>query len=1052
MSTQSDLEISSKDAFAAIATMELGGKREGMESPDRVPCLETVLPLKAIEGAELALPRSPKIETPDALELALAAERERVAPYLRNLAPELPATRVFKSFDRADWRIEGARSGEALQAALAGEGEWESVSIPHYGPPLGKASTLYRVSFDLPEGFGSKESLFLCFDAVDYRCQPYLNGVCLGEHEGIFEAFEFEISTTVKAKGNVLLVRVENDFTMLGEAFEEGQADGDKIYAATGLGYDDPEQGWHHCPAGMGIWQPFRIEGRSRLAVADVYVQPTAALDAVELCIEVDNYGGSHAEELGFQIAIYGQNFEASVYTDYWYSPITQPEAGFGDLDKELEQSIPLLAGPGRNYFKLTLSMPEARIWDLETPWLYQVQVRLLNGDGDLLDAASQQFGMRSFVQDETTSPKGKFYLNGREIRLRGANTMGNLDLCVFRNDTPQLIDDILLARLTHMNFLRLTQHPVQKQVYEYCDRLGMLLQTDLPLFGTLRRNQFLECVRQAGAMEKLVRSHPSNILVSFINEPFPNGRSRPHRFLERDEMQLFYKLAIEEVHRHNKQRVIKCVDGDYDPPAAFGMPDNHCYCGWYLGHGVDLGQLYAGHWLPVKSGWHYGCGEFGAEGLDSLEVMQAHYPEAWLPVTVKAPWNPGVIPKAQSHNFHGLWYDTPVDVEGWINASQDHQEWVNRLMTEAFRRMPGMNSFAVHLFIDAWPAGWMKTLMDVNRIPKKSWFSYRDALTPLAVSLRCDRTAGVAGEIISVEPWVVNDFERIPDNCELRYIISCDSKVWYQGNSPAKIAPVMPQSQGRLQFQLPEVAALNTCDINLSLVDASGKALHDTQVTLDVYPNFEPQKEGVRIHVLGNGPDGYEWLRELGYTCSEKTAIQDAEVILITDLKAYLREADTLDAVVRGGAVAFFFPLPVGSHRIGASMVEIKKAGMGPRHFVSCQTDHPMVLDFKMDAFKFWYDESCGHPSPILNSSFEGERWNCILKTSDGGWGRSWEPVMAAGEKAHGKGKWRICQVDLRHRVKTNPVAKIFGRRMLEPIQAKADAVTVSLDAGILK
>jgi len=46
-----------------------------------------------------------------------------------------------------------------------------------------------------------------------------------------------------------------------------------------------------------------------------------------------------------------------------------------------------------------------------------------------------------------------------------------------------------------------------------------------------------------------------------------------------------------------------------------------------------------------------------------------------------------------------------------------------------------------------------MKTIMDVNRIPKKSWFSYRDALTPLAVSLRCDRTAGIAGERIEVEP-----------------------------------------------------------------------------------------------------------------------------------------------------------------------------------------------------------------------------------------------------------------------------------------------------------
>ena len=32
---------------------------------------------------------------------------------------------------------------------------------------------------------------------------------------------------------------------------------------------------------------------------------------------------------------------------------------------------------------------------------------------------------MREFRQDEDSTPKGKFYLNGREIRLRGANTMG---------------------------------------------------------------------------------------------------------------------------------------------------------------------------------------------------------------------------------------------------------------------------------------------------------------------------------------------------------------------------------------------------------------------------------------------------------------------------------------------------------------------------------------------------------------------------------------------------------------------------------------------------
>ena len=57
---------------------------------------------------------------------------------------------------------------------------------------------------------------------------------------------------------------------MLGQAFSDGDTDGDKVYAATGLGYDDPEEGWHHCPPGMGIWQGVRFEARSRLAITDL--------------------------------------------------------------------------------------------------------------------------------------------------------------------------------------------------------------------------------------------------------------------------------------------------------------------------------------------------------------------------------------------------------------------------------------------------------------------------------------------------------------------------------------------------------------------------------------------------------------------------------------------------------------------------------------------------------------------------------------------------------------------------------------------------------------
>ena len=43
------------------------------------------------------------------------------------------------------------------------------------------------------------------------------------------------------------------------------------------------------------------------------------------------------------------------------------------------------------------------------------------------------------------------------------------------------------------------------------------MLQTDLPLFGSLRPNLFAEGVKQAGEMERLVRNHPSNIMVTYI-------------------------------------------------------------------------------------------------------------------------------------------------------------------------------------------------------------------------------------------------------------------------------------------------------------------------------------------------------------------------------------------------------------------------------------------------------------------------------------------------------------------------------------------------------
>lgn len=714
------------------------------------------------------------------MAVELKRQREVFEPFLKNYAPELENKRISVPLDSFAWRIETDNDRQDFPRVLAGDGQWQQVQIPHYGPPLGKAVTYYRTEFNVTPEMLAKGALFICFKGVDYKSHVFINNYYLGSHEGFFAPFEFEFTGQARPGNNVLLVKVENDFICMGSRANDSNEkfSGDKIYASTGCGYDDPEIGWHHCPPGMGIYQDVFVEARNRIHFHDVYVRPLPKSDQAEAWIEVYNCD-IEPKEIAIELSVYGQNFNQTILENFRYKPHSIHVPGLGDVAKRSDRNVPLLIGPGVNLFKIPLTITNAKKWEIQSPWLYQLQVKLFNDSENLLDIAKQQFGMRSFAMDENSIPKGRFYLNSEEVKLRGANTMGHLQQCVIKKDWDQLVDDILLAKICNMNFLRLTQRPVQPEIYQFCDRLGLMTQTDLPLFGVLRRNQFCEAVRQAGEMERLIRKYACNIIVSYINEPFPNAMDEPHRHLCREEMENFFKAADFVVHIANPDRVIKAVDGDYDPPEP-GLPDNHCYCGWYNGHGLDLGQLHKGFWQRVKRDWNYGCGEFGSEGLDPVKLMRKYYPSHWLPQTLddEKTWNPDQIVNAQTGRFHYMWFDTQDNLNDWVLKSQQHQHWITKLMTEAFRRNNSMNSFAIHLFIDAFPSGWMKTIVDVDRQPKPAYFTYREALTPLMTNLRSDRLTFYSGEEISLEAWICNDLNESPVNTTLHYCVEMDGKV----------------------------------------------------------------------------------------------------------------------------------------------------------------------------------------------------------------------------------------------------------------------------------
>lgn len=1044
------------DEFANIAAGGVSTEGKGLEASKPEVFTKEVWTL---ESAEAPYTFPPKMHTREELYRELERQKEQYRPFMRKLAPAFETLEQRQELKEFYWREETEADRTDFPGVLEGRGEWQKVTVPHYGGPLGNAVTYYRTGFSAERN--SDEGIYLLFRGVDYIADVFVNGALAGSHEGFFAPFELDITKYVKAGENTLVVRVKNDFVHKRNERRRGETmyGGDKIYAATGPGYDDPQMGWHHCPPGMGIWQPVYVEVKNRCSIRDIYVRPLPEEDRAEVWMEIFKSDPGY-QEIQVNLSLYGRNFRDTVFENLCYKPSTGCAVGLGDsfteanltATGEIERPVQLFMEKGMNYLRIPISMKGFRWWTQKVPYLYEIQAELRDREGRVLHRASQSFGMRSFYMDTEEVPRGNFYLNGEKIRLRGANTMGHEQQCVMKDDMEQLTEDILLAKICNMNFLRLTQRPVQKEVYEYCDMLGLMTQTDLPLFGVLRIPQFAEALRQAEEMEKIVRKHPCNILVSYINEPFPNAYNQPHRHLSRANLMRFFTCADEVVKMNNPERVTKHVDGDYDPPSTT-LPDNHCYTMWYNGSGVDAGALHKGYWLPVKKDWNYGCGEFGTEGLDSLEMMEKYYPREWLPDAAggEKDWTPAKIVASQSWNFHFFFYDTPHTLRGWIQASREHQAWAAKWMTEAFRRNSRIVSMAIHLFIDAFPAGWMKAIMDADRNPKPAYFAYRDALTPVMLSLRTDRMSYHPGERVSVEVWGCNDENKNYENMKICYQAEwCKengAREWYDNTARGKMIgqgavrtglPLCSSAYlGSVEFEIPQEIeqeeGRGKILFTVGILTEEGVLLHYNQMALQVREDCHVAGTAGAC-LIGERGKAYEAARELDLKVRTRKEMQPGDVFLADDWKAFeIIEEEVLAEVLRGRKLVFL-ELEPGSYRIGQAVVTVKGSGMLPMHFVSTDTGHRLVENFEAFDFSNWYDKKEDRITPILDTTFTGEGFRPILQSGNTDENGEWGHAAAAAEIPMGLGRIYVCQVKLAGRMADNPAAKEFAVEMIKP------------------
>ena len=918
--------MTKKDVFANIANNSISGRKELLK--EIYPKKNVARHFQMCDDNKVDYCEKSRDENLEDYYIGLKELKEKFQPYLIRYPKKLNFKNKVINITKFKYKFEDNK-------------EYENITIPHYHGPAKRWESVYTTIIDV-SNLDKLKKTYIVFKGVDYYADIYINNEHVMYHEGFFAKFECDISKYI-GDSITLKVIVRNDLPTIGS--NNMQNNGDKLYAATGIGWDNPEDGWHHCPAGGGIFDKVYIEQREKVHIRDIFLRPDIDNNCVFININLYSHIDENIEkELSLNILPYNFN---------------------EDISYIIKEKIKV--GYGNNYYDFKVELNNYRLWESEQPFLYLCQS---NVEKSYYEA---KFGMRKFHMDEKQKLKGTLYFNNKKVILRGANEMGHLQLCVVRNDYDQLIEDILIAKYCNMNCYRITQRPVQEEIYDYCDMLGMMNQVDFPLFGFMRKNKFFEGVKQAGEMERLVRNHPSVIVASYINEPFPPTKyNLQHRHLSRPELELFFDACDAAIYFENPDRVVKRVEGDYDPPTNKGLSDFHCYNMWYTNHALPVGMLYKGYLPAIKKGWKVGCGEYGAEGLDNLEVMKKYYPKEWLPENDSDFWISDKIIKAQTNTMHGDWYEAQSNINDWINESQKHQAFATKLMTEAFRRRNDILIYtAIHLLIDAWPSGWMKTLLDVDRVPKLAYFAFKESQQPLKVSLRCDRWQVYEDETINVEAWILNDSNKNYRNMQINATICDDTNDYYSYSlDKVKIKACNSEIGGIIPIKIPKIGKDTNLYIDVELIKGGNvvnidrfkvKTFPKSNLVIPVFPIGKLAKIIVNQSQLIEVSDYYENCTLLISSVKEYNKYKDS---LANNKKVFLNP-DEINMTYDVDNKQYEYA-PIFKEEVGESC-ELK--GLS---FVACNKKYQNK--YQKDGFSYWYNNDKEYIDHVTTRYIKGE------------------------------------------------------------------------------
>ena len=350
-----------------------------------------------------------------------------------------------------------------------------TVKVPHTwnvnpGTEEYYGTAWYQREIDIPQETKGK-IVRLQFNAVYRDAVIYLNGQQIGRHHGSgYTAFYIDASKAARKGKNLLTVSVNNQFSNTALPY--------------GKSFDWANDGGITRSVSLHISNPSGID----YILADARPVP-----------------GTKAGQLHVQTVLLDRKSQKPLRTRLSVIDSTQ---------KTVFTQIQHLV-PQDGKLKTTVQIPEVQLWHFDHPNLYQVRVDVMDKN-TVIATKTVTIGFRSIA-----AHSGKIFLNGEPVRLSALEWMPGSHPD-YGMAEPAAILYGNLEHLKKLNAVFTRFHWQQDEaLLDWCDRNGLLVQEEIPLWGGATVLDSIKSVAMMQADEMVLRhfNHPSVIAWGVGNE-----------------------------------------------------------------------------------------------------------------------------------------------------------------------------------------------------------------------------------------------------------------------------------------------------------------------------------------------------------------------------------------------------------------------------------------------------------------------------------------------------------------------------------------------------